>query len=194
MSEVTPQPMQTSDGQEESKKRKADPSLSDLKRDQLAQARLKKQQKAQEREQEMSQLKSKLNDFESKLKDTEQKIVNVEVDKQVQTEHIENPLKTQKIVTAEPEPRPEKKQPGFLENLLNPENLIRTSALIGAAGASYYFKNVWRQPSEPAISKVAKSEGSLNALSKPAVPKPVFTSRTHPSDMPITSLAWQPRK
>ena len=61
MSEVTPQPEQTS---EESKKRKAESSLSDLKRDQLVQARLKKQQKTQEREQEMSQLKSKLNDFE----------------------------------------------------------------------------------------------------------------------------------
>ena len=89
------------------------------------------------------------------------------------------------------EPRPEKKQPGFLENLLNPENLIRTTALISAAGASYYFKNVWRQPIEAAVSKVTKSEGTLNALSKP---KLVFTSRTHPSDMPITSLAWQPRK
>lgn len=173
--------------QVDSKKRKAESSLSDLKKQQLAEARQKKLQKAQEREQEMLQLKSKLNQFESKLKDTETKLTNSEVDKQVQTENIENP-KRQKVVTVDSEEKPEKKQSGFFKNLLDPETVIRGTALMGAAAASYYYKNVWTQPAK--IEKPVPIPSSVTE--RPATNPNLNFNRsnqyTHPSQMPITSL------
>ena len=50
-----------------------------------------------------------------------------------------------KVVTAEPDVKPVEKKTGYFENLLNPENVIRTGALVGLAGASFYFKNIWKR-------------------------------------------------
>ena len=103
--------------------------LTDAKRQQLAEMRQKKQEKQELRNIELSKLKSKLSDFEVKLKDTEtklqvtnQKVTNTEIDRQVQNDSE----KKQKVVTAEPDVKPVENKTGYFENLLNPENVIRT--------------------------------------------------------------------
>ena len=58
------QPGGNTDLQNDSRKRPHESSLSDQKKQQLAEARQKKQQKALQREQELVQLKTKLNDFD----------------------------------------------------------------------------------------------------------------------------------
>lgn len=151
---------------EASKKRKLDVPLSDLKRQQLENARQKKAQRAAEKAQEITDLKSKLSEFESKLKETEQKVTNVEMDKNVQTEMTEKKAKI--VVEESVASRP---NPTILENFLNPENLMRTGLLGLTAGFSYYFKNVWRQPAPPV----------------PVRPKPQEI-RQLPQHRPISSL------
>lgn len=188
----------------DSKKRKADSSLSDLKRTQLAEARQKKQQKAAQREAEMDSLRSKLNAFEgklsetqNKLNDTDQKLTNAEVDKQIQVE-IASPEKRQKVVTADTDVKPKSERPAFLENLFNPENVMRTAALASMAAGSYYFKNVWRvappklAPPKPDANTVAQGQSlgqrptSEHALKRSREAEPVIN--------PIQPLSLFPQK
>src|SRR5688500_18887277 len=106
--EAEPENMNT-DPLIDSKKRKPETSLSDLKRQQLADARLRKQQKQLQRENELSALKDKLNETESKLNQLDQKLTNSEVDKDVKSQ-IESSEKKQKVVVLEDVKKPE---PGF---------------------------------------------------------------------------------
>jgi len=143
-------PQETTETDETSKKRKAEKPLSELKRQQLQDARQKKLQKAQDREQQMSEMRSKLTDFETKLKENNQRVTNVEVEKEVHAE-MNSPEKKPKIVTSEPQVEKHSVvlKPWF-ENLLNPETVVRSVALITLGLASFYMKNVWKKP--PALA------------------------------------------
>ena len=164
--------------------------LTDAKRQQLAEMRQKKQEKQELRNRELSELKSKLSDFEVKLKDTEtklqvtdQKVTNTEIDRQVHNDSE----KKQKVVTAEPDVKPVENKTGYFENLLNPENVIKTGALVGLAGASFYFKNFWKRsnievpefkPRQPPVAsearlKTPQADAPSDCLRQRAEPGPV---------------------
>ena len=88
----------------DSKKRPAETPLSDLKKQQLQDARQKKTEKATQRATELLELKTRILQTESSLKDTEQKlsqrISNTEVEAEVQKDAAE---KRPRVVTKEPE-------------------------------------------------------------------------------------------
>lgn len=130
------------EAEDSSKKRKAESSLSDLKKQQLAEARHRKAQKAAERAQELLELKSRLDKTESKLNETEsnltQKITDIEVQKEVEKDVSE---KKQKVVVADSEPV-KKTQAWDFSNFEGP---IRTGALVLFAVGSFYMKNMWKK-------------------------------------------------
>jgi seryl-tRNA synthetase len=177
----------------ETKKRKADPIiLTDAKRQQLADAREKKLQKATEKAKELAEMRSKLSDVENKLKeshqkisDVEQKVVNSEVDKEIKAE-IQSPEKKQKVVTADTQEIPKPKK-GMFDEFLNPENLIRTGALVTAAAASFYFKNVWRKEPPPPPSQPTSHATNSTRQNKPLPPVPM-TNNFPKIHQPLSSL------
>ena len=161
----------------ESKKRKPETSLSDLKKQQLSDARARKQEKAAQKAQELELvkdglglLKQRVSQTEEKLKQTDQKLDNNEVDKEVQKEISE---KKQKVIVAEKDVIPERKWK--LENFEMP---LRLALPILFAVGSFCLKNMLNK--EPVMTKTSIKPSKPQETVRQVDKRPDFFSQSKP--------------
>jgi len=143
---------------------KPEKSLSELKKQQLAEARQKKSELKRLREQELADLKQKLTSVEDKLNSQKPTV-------EVKTEPVEQPVtqpveKKQKLVITTEEPKPTVEPFKFK---FPTETMIRTGLMIGFALGSFYVKNWKSVPSSKPVqqSNKAPSVNTTNLRTQP---------------------------